>query len=440
MNTIDKVSNFIAKHQLTQTGKKLIVGLSGGSDSIALTHILLKLGYECTAAHCNFLLRGEESERDERFVREFCRKMDITCLVKKVNTSVYAQQKGISIEMAARELRYAWFEKLRIQTDIPQVAIAHHQDDSIETILLNIIRGTGIRGLTGIAPANGHIIRPMLCLTKEEVSEYIRQNGLDYVDDSSNNENIYLRNKIRHQLLPLLEEMNPSARESISRMSQHLLQVKHIYDAHIMDQKKSILIDSCIRIEALEKSSEPEAILHEILHPFGFNTTQISLIYQARNSIPGKMFFSETHRILKDRNSFIISAIPDTKNEYFLIDGSSILISYPIEFQIETIEKESLTQLIKSANVIYIDKQKVQFPLILRKWKKGDWFVPFGMNGKKKVSDYFSDQKFSILQKEECWILESEGDIIWVVGHRSDNRFRIDDQTKTVLRIETSTK
>ncbi len=435
MNTHEKVFQYIGKHQLIMPNEAVVVGLSGGSDSIVLLHILISLGYKCVAAHCNFHLRGEESQRDEAFVRQLCQDKSITLLVKDFNTQAHADKNRISIEMSARELRYGWFEQLLKDLGIPCLAIAHHQDDSVETTLLNLIRGTGIKGLKGISPKNGNIIRPLLCLTKKEINDYAKTSDLKYVDDSSNGKTIYQRNKIRLEILPLMEQINPSIKDTIGRMSQHLSQVEHIYASFIQKEKENVMQNNQISISELKKTMEPEALLFEILAPYGFNSDQIAQVYKSLNGISGKTFFSPTHRLVRNRENLVIDKILESRNESFIIDESTSHLSFPIHLKIEPISSLESFVVPKSTHTLCLDRDKISFPLILRRWEKGDWFVPFGMNGKKKLSDYFSDNKFSIIDKESSWILTSKNKIIWIVGHRSDNRFKVDSNTKKILKI-----
>ncbi|MBP1616532.1 MAG: tilS [Bacteroidetes bacterium] len=435
MNTLEEISQYIDKHQLITPNEAVVVGLSGGSDSVVLLHILISLGYKCIAAHCNFNLRGEESQRDEAFVRQFCQEKNITLFVKHFNTQTHADENRISIEMAARELRYGWFGELLKELNISHLAIAHHQDDSVETVLLNLIRGTGIKGLKGISPKSENIIRPLLCLTKKEINEYAEKNDLKYVDDSSNGETIYQRNKIRLEILPLMQQINPSVKDTINRMSQHLSQVEHIYANFIQEEKERVMLNNHISISELNKSIEPEALIFEILAPHGFNSGQIAQVYRSLKGISGKTFFSPTHRLVKNRDNLVIDKIIESSNESFIIDESTSSLNFPIHLKIERISNLESFVVPKATHTLCLDRDKISFPLILRRWEKGDWFVPFGMNGKKKLSDYFSDNKFSIIDKESSWILTSKNKIIWIVGHRSDNRFKVDNNTKRIVKI-----
>jgi len=432
---IRRVEHYIVANNLLKGGEKVIVGVSGGADSVALLDILHSFRIECVVAHCNFHLRGEESNRDAFFVEELCKKYNLKYERIDFDTEAHAEINGISIEMAARELRYSWFEQIKTVHLADKIAVAHHRDDSVETILLNLIRGTGIRGLTGIAPMNGNIIRPLLCLSRKEIIEYLADRKLSYVDDSTNSEDLYARNKIRLNIIPQMETINPSAKESIIRTAEHLSQANTIYQLYIQQVKNDILDDDAIDINKLIRYAEPEAILFEILSPYGFNSATVRQIFESIISQSGKIFHSETHNLLKDRTFFILKEKENLSIESFTIQQNDDVINYPIKLQIERILPDGNFHIEKNPYILYVDLNKVSFPLTIRKWEKGDWFIPFGMKGKKKISDYFSDNKFSIFDKEDTWLLCSTNDIVWIVGERADDRFRITMDTTEILKI-----
>lgn len=430
------VSSYISHHQLLTYRQPILVAVSGGADSVVLLHLLNALGYRCTAAHCNFQLRGEESYRDEQFVRNLCRKWNIPLFVRHFHTQQISQQQGISIEMAARKLRYEWFDELAKQLNVNRIAVGHHRDDSVETILLNILRGTGLRGLTGIAPLRNNIVRPLLCLTRQQVTEYAMAHNIDFVEDSSNGEDVFLRNKIRLHLLPLMQEISPSASESLCKMSQQLSSAYTLYQKYIHQIINHISEENRIYIHRLEQYPESETILFEMLHPLGFNSHQIKQIYESRNAHSGKVFLSPTHRLMKDRNCFLLSPVQANDVQEFTIENLDNLSHLPLKIKADILPAQSIN-LQKDPKILFADADKVQFPLTLRRWKQGDRFIPFGMKGQKKVSDFFSDNKFSLADKEDTWLLLSaDGKIIWIVGHRSDNRFRISESTLHVLQMQ----
>lgn len=431
------VEQYIVENKLLAGKANVIVAVSGGADSVALLDILYKLGYRCIVAHCNFHLRGEESNRDAKFVKDICEQYHIESNCIDFDTEAYAKEKSISIEMAARELRYAWFEKLRISKNVDTIAVAHHKDDSVETVLLNLIRGTGIKGLTGISPQNGHIIRPLLPISRKDIMLYIAAHNLSFITDSTNAENIYTRNKIRLEILPLLETINPSVKDSIYKTSKHLLQAERIYTSYIEIAKRSIIDSNGINIEKLRQQQEPEAILFEILSEYNFNADTIQNIFHSLNSISGKIFLSVTHQVLKDRDYLIIKKndVIISANTRYEINEDDSDISSPIPLKIELLKLTDKFRIEKDKNILYLDKLSVTYPLIIRRWQQGDWFIPFGMRGKKKVSDYFSDQKFNLFDKENTWLLCSGDNIIWIIGHRADDRYKITPSTDEVIKI-----
>lgn len=418
---VKKVKEFIEKEDLFSKQDKILVALSGGADSVALTRILITLGYHCEAAHCNFELRGEESDRDEDFVRNFCRSLNIKCHSIHFETRRYAAQQSISIEMAARELRYNWFSKICEESDCQVVAVAHHKDDSVETMLLNLIRGTGINGLLGIRPKNGNVVRPLLCASRQEVVEYLHRMNQTYVTDSTNLEDEYTRNKIRLNLLPLMEEINPSVKDGLVKTSSYLNDVSKVYQQAIKESIDRIFItpEKEISIEKLMNEPAPQALLFEVLSPLGFNSTQVEEVYGSLNGQPGKRFISSQWQVVKDRDLLLIEKVK-TANDKPQIIFEEVLFTK--EFVIP-----------KDKNTACFDANKFKGVISIRKWEKGDYFIPFGMKGKKLVSDFMTDSKFSLLKKEQQWVLSCNDQIAWLIGERTDNRFRIDDSTQKVI-------
>ena len=433
---LNTVRSYIEKENLLAPNAKIIVGLSGGMDSMALIEILMQLNYTCIAAHCNFHLRGIESDNDEKFVKQWCLSKKIPFITTDFFTVKYAAQKKISIEMAARELRYNWFETIRQQYDADYISVAHHKDDSIETVLLNLIRGTGIKGLTGISPKNGYIIRPLLSISRSDIEKYIIENEIPYVTDSTNEENIYTRNMLRLSIMPILKEINPAIKDALYRTSQNLFEAEKIYRNSINDSIKKVYKNGVIEINKLKKETSPQSILFEILSTLGFTPSTIEDVYESMDKISGKTFYSESHRLIKDREKFLIDDLSEnySESESYLIDNDVNELTMPLNLIIEKVK--SPVELQKNSSFLYADLDKLTFPLHLRKWKSGDWFIPFGMKGKKKLSDYFTDQKFSIKDKEDAWLLLSGNEIVWIVGERSDERFKITNATENILIIK----
>lgn len=427
-----RINKFIDDASLFGLKDKVLVALSGGADSIALLNVLLSLGYQCECAHCNFHLRGEESNRDECFVRSVCGKLDVALHVKHFDTQSYATTKGISIEMAARELRYDWFEDLRKSCGAGVIAVAHHRDDSVETFLLNLIRGTGINGLKGISPKNGYIVRPLLQESRKSIEDYLEAIGQAYITDSTNLQDEYVRNKIRLNLLPLMKEINPSVAESIFETSKRLTEVADIYNRErreTVSEKLMKLSESSYRlsIHDLKEDIAPLSLLHEVLTPLGFNAAQETDIWNSlKKDQPGKRFFSSGWEVLRDR-------------DFLLIQRRCEEESIP-ELSIVELEANPDFSFMKDKRVAYLDADKIVKPLKVRKWMKGDKFVPYGMKGKKKVSDYMTDRKFSLLDKEKQYVVCCGDDIVWLVNERSDNRYRVTEATRKILMLKLKDK
>ena len=432
----EQIQQYIIQHQLLSGEKPVVVGISGGADSVALLHILVSLGYKCIAAHCNFNLRGDESFRDEQFTIDFTKRLQVPLCKISFETNKYAQENRLSVEMAARELRYRWFEELLNTYDADAVAVAHHRDDSVETLLINLTRGSGLTGLTGIKPKNGNVVRPLLCVSREDIYTYIEKNGLEYVTDSSNSSDIYTRNFIRLKVIPLLEEINPSVKASLARTANHLYDASLIYNHSIEEARRVIIQNNRLSISALLSFPAPATILYEMLKPYGFSRTVCESIFTVLDKDSGKIFYSSTHRLLKDRSDLLIDVLSGEDNRAYLINLEDDNVDLPVELKPEIVVIKEDYQIEKDRKFAYFDFDKLSFPLVLRHWQEGDWFVPFGMKGKKKISDYFSDKKFSLFDKEKTWLLCSGQDVIWIVGERTDNRYRIEKTTKRVLKLK----
>lgn len=413
------ITQYIDNEKLISFGEKVLVALSGGADSVALLRLLLSFGYTCEAAHCNFHLRSEESDRDEAFVRELCRKLNTKLHITHFNTTAYASEKRISIEMAARELRYEWFARIKEASGAAVVAVAHHKDDSVETLLLNLIRGTGINGLLGIRPRNGNVVRPLLCVNRKEIIDYLRRIGQDYVTDSTNLQDEYTRNKIRLNLLPLMQEINPSVKNSLIDTSNYLSDVARIYAKGIEEGKARVLTEKGICISALLNEPAPSALLFEIVHPLGFNSAQAKDILASLTGQPGKQFSGKGWRLIKDR-------------EWLLIEQERTADESvpPFRLEKEWFDYTPSFVIPRNKETACFDADKLNEELTIRRWQTGDVFVPFGMKGKKLVSDYLTDRKFSISRKEQQWVLCCGERIAWLIGERTDNRFRIDEESR----------
>ena len=433
---LSTVQAYIAQHQLLRPGAPVIVGLSGGADSVALLHILTRLGYPCVAAHCNFHLRNDESDADADFAQQTAEALGLPFRRIDFDTADYARQNGVSTEMAARTLRYEWFDTLRRELGAEAIAVAHHRDDNVETVLLNLIRGTGLSGLCGMRPRNGHIVRPLLSVDRHQIVRWLADRHLPFRTDSSNASDIYRRNFVRLRLLPLMEQLNPSVRDAILRMAGHLTGVEAIY-RNAIDSHRAHLIDADgrISIDALLRTPAPHAMLFELLTPYDFTPSQCADIARALSGESGRSFVAPGGRwhLLKDRLHLILYPADEVSADAFTLTLGSELTA-PIHLSLEERIVDEAFTISRSPHVATFDADRIALPLTLRRWRAGDSFVPFGMTGRKKLSDYFSDHKFSLLHKAAAWILcDASGRILWIVGHRTDNRFRITSKTRRAL-------
>ena len=429
-----RIQQFIEKNQLLESHKLYLVGLSGGADSVALLLILRELGYRIEAAHCNFKLRGEESDRDEIFVRELCAHYNIPIHVIHFDTKEYANLHKVSIEIAARDLRYGYFRQLCKDINAEGVCIAHHRDDAVETLLMNLLRGAGIHGLTGIRPKNDIVIRPLLCVSRQEILEYLDSIGQSYVTDSTNLVDDVLRNKIRLRVLPLLDEIAPGATVNIDKTANYLREAEQVYEAEMQREKSMLSIDAGeVSITELLQQPSPSAFLHEWLSPLGFNTSQTEQILHVVNGEPGREFMSATHTLVVDRTSLLVEPIRPAMKSIKIPEAGTYRYDDATTYKIDITDEINIS---KSADVATIDADKVKFPLTIRPIENGDWFIPYGMTGRKLVSDYLTDKKFSILQKRRQLVLtDALGSIIWLVGCRTDNRVKVSNETTKILRI-----
>ena len=433
-----KVERFIQRHGLL-TGKRLVlVGLSGGADSVALLGILVRLGYPCRALHCNFHLRGDESDRDEVFARQFADSLGVPFLKVDFDTRGYAAIHQESIEMAARSLRYRWFEEQRQAFDAEAIAVAHHRDDSVETLLMNLLRGSGIRGLGGIRPRNGQVVRPLLAVSRAEIEEWLQTQGWDYVTDSSNLSDAYTRNFIRLRVLPLLEQLNPAARETIARSAAHLSAAEQLYAYTVEEARKAVFVTAdSLSIEALMRYPSPETLLYEWLRPLGFSRIVVGELFESLTGLSGKQFYSATHQVLKDRDRLYIAPLQEPSAwQPIEIPVATGELTQPLRLSFQLMERTSDFQLERASDTAYFDAEKLPGRLTLRLPQTGDWFVPFGMRGRKKLSDFFADQKMNRWEKLRQPLLCAGESIVWVVGRRADDRFRVGEETKMIFSVK----
>jgi len=416
----EKVRKYIQTNQIFSQDGLILVGVSGGADSVALLLILKSLGYQVQALHCNFHLRQEESDRDERFVSELCRKNNIPLLIKHFNTKEYAARNNVSIEMAARDLRYNWFYDVLTDNNAQSIAVAHHRNDQAETLLLNLIRGTGIRGLAGMYPIRNQIARPLLCVTRDEILAYLNEIKQDFVTDSTNLEREATRNKVRLDILPQMAEINPSIVNTLSETCSILMSSLPFYEKKVEEELNRVKHnDTEVSIPQLQECENTDVLIYEWLKDKGFTTSQHREIAESLESTSGKIWESKAYRLLKDRDKLILQE----KKEK---------VSDP---QILQEQVDSITE--TGPDLAYFDSDKIVAPITYRTAKKGDWFIPFGMEGKKLISDYLTDIKATRFEKENQLLALCGEDIIWVVGHRSDNRYRVDKDTQHIIRLRT---
>ncbi len=431
---------YIEDNALFTTEDTILIGVSGGIDSAVLFDLLNKAGFSTGIAHCNFKLRDTESDKDEAFVENLARKYQRPFYIKSFDTKKYASEKGISIEMAARELRYNWFEEIRHKHHYDRIAVAHHRDDQMETFFLNLARGTGISGLTGMKPVNGKIVRPLLYASRNEIVQYCKKNHLEFREDSSNENTEIQRNKIRHMIIPLMEELNPSFREGLMRTMENLQGIHKIQQTEIANEWERIVVrkgpDYYLSIEELKLLNPLPTYLFEFLKPFHFNNEVISDIVTSLDSVSGKQFLSPTHRLVRDRETLIVTLLASEEKKTYYLDANCSEICCPVKMKVTLLEKRYEYEIPESAKIACIDLDKVQFPMIIRCWLKGDYFRPLGMTGMKKLSDFFVDQKMSLPEKEKTWILANGEQVVWVIGRRLDDRYKITSRTKNILLLE----
>ena len=401
---------------------------------MVLTHLCKESNLDISLVHCNFHLRDEESEGDENFILELGDALDLEVFVEHFDTKAYAEDKKISIQMAARELRYQWFEELRDSLSFDYVLTAHHADDNLETFFINLIRGTGLEGLTGIPKRNEFILRPLLPFSRESIETFAKNNHLSWREDSSNASSKYLRNKIRHEMMPVLRELNPQLLESFQKTQSHLKKSSHLIEDYVSAIFPRVAQETkygySFNIKMLKTLPHLKAVLYELFRTFGF--TEWEDVYHLLDAQSGKVVLSKTHRLIKDREELLLTQLPQEQELQFRISDEEEVVMLPIgTFHFEQVERVEEVQ----TNCIYVDRNKLSFPLIVRNWRTGDYFYPFGMEGKKKLSKFFKDNKLSLPEKENCWVMCSDGRIVWVVDQRADGRFSVDGETSQIIKI-----
>ncbi|NVO03684.1 MAG: tRNA lysidine(34) synthetase TilS [Bacteroidetes bacterium] len=443
---LERFQQYIHSKDLFAKDEHVLLAVSGGIDSMVMVDLFKKSGYNFAIAHCNFKLRGEESDQDEILVRQIAENHGVEIFVKHFETGLFAEKEKVSIQMAARELRYKWFRELLGEENFDYIALAQHKDDAIETFFINLTRGTSISGLHGILPKKNNVIRPLLFTSKKEISDFAKANNVKFREDQSNSSEKYVRNKIRHSILPIFKEINPSFLETMTENIEKIQFVEKVYFQYIQEQKQKLLIHDgekySILIHDLIRNINSSSFLFELLKDFNFNQSVVNDIFNSLDSQSGKSFYSSTHLLIKDREKLLISKIEfenetDLKIEKIYIerDCSKIEIGRNC-FKFEMVENNSDFIIDKISSKAFLDFDKLVFPLIIRKWQKGDSFFPFGMTQMKKLSDFFIDNKVSLKEKDEILILCSGENIVWVSSFRIDNRYRITNSTKKIYCID----
>lgn len=430
---LQKLSKHITQNLSFLKGKKLFIACSGGVDSVVLARLFFKMEFDVSLAHCNFSLRGKESDGDEDFVVDLAKKLSIPVFTETFDTKLYAAEHKLSTQMAARELRYRWFYELIDTLKFDYVLTAHHLDDELETFLINLSRGTGLKGLSGIPQINEKTVRPLLDFSKEEILNYARENNLAWREDGSNATADYLRNQLRLEVIPKFRETNENLLQNFQKTRSHLTASQNLVDDYLVLVYELVVSEVengyRLNIKKLRELPNTEALLYELLSPFGFSAWEdISALLTAQS---GKQVFSKTHRLLKDRDVLILTEIPILNNEEIFISEETKNLNFPFPLIFETVEYIGETE----KNIVYMDKQLLSYPLLLRKWKAGDTFQPIGMKGKKKLSKFFKDEKLTLNEKENSWVLCSDGQVVWVVGLRADDNFKVTEKTKLILKV-----
>ncbi|MGW8314602.1 MAG: tRNA lysidine(34) synthetase TilS [Bacteroidales bacterium] len=428
---------YLKKEGLCSPSDQLLLAVSGGVDSVVMAHLFRAAGYHCALAHCNFQLRGKESDADEMSVRSLSDYLEYPVYVKRFDVEGTISEQGGSVQMVARELRYQWFQELAVQHGFDAIATAHNLNDSIETFFLNLIRGTGIRGLLGIPAKNRNVIRPLLFSTRKAIMAYARRQQITFREDASNLETKYTRNKIRHDLLPVMEQIHPGIEDTMAMNMQRLQEVESIFINAVETERERLFVregdQTCVEIGSLRSLAPLGTWLYELFSPFGFSSAQCAGIEQMMNAPPGSRSVSPTHQLFKDRDRLILVKSQVKEVQRYYLDSPELPSSLPFSMDIEIVAREQLKKIPGDPLTACLDFDTIQFPLTLRHWLHGDYFYPLGMDQMKKISDFFVDNKVPVPDKERAWILASGRKIVWIIGYRIDHRYRITDQTRKVL-------
>ena len=413
---------------------RFLMAVSGGVDSVVLAHLCHRLKLNFALAHCNFQLRGEESDNDENFVKDHANKWGVQFHVSRFDTIGYINREKVSLQVAARDLRYAWFERLMQKFGYDRLVTAHHLDDNLETFLINLSRGTGLGGLTGIPENTDSIARPLLAFSRQRIMEYAKSENLQWREDGSNEDTKYLRNKIRHELVPKLKRLHPTFLENFEMTIDQLKGSDLLIQNYIQGLKTEIFVQEGevihIPIKKLRQLNPVQPHLYEFFKGYGF--TAWNDIYGLLSATSGKEVRSKTHRLLKDRTELLLTKLEDAKKEVFYISETTKLLEFPVQLSIDQVDNYEKAN---TQDILYIDKKALKYPLMLRKWQEGDYFYPMGMDGRKKVSKFFKDEKMDKFSKERQWLLFSNNQLVWILGKRGDERFKVSDTTESILKL-----
>lgn len=435
---------YINEYELITRESKVLLAVSGGIDSMVMADLFIRSGIQIGIAHCNFCLRGEESDKDEELVREYALSHKVSFYTTRFRTEEFARQNGISIQMAARDLRYDWFEIIRKDNDYDYIAVAHNLNDNIETLLINLTRGTGIAGMSGIKKTNNNIIRPLLFATRVLIEKYQKEHNIEYREDSSNPETKYVRNKIRHQVIPLLKDINPSVEITLNTTAERMSDINDIVVSYIGDLKNRLIISRDGNYTIDTKKLKPylgnQTIIFELFRTFGVNTNNLDELYKIISGRTGARLFTSTHLIIKNRSEIIITLPSTNESDSYIIFTIEDLNKVPVIQSAGIVEKSKSFRIPADPDTACLDAEKISYPLLIRKWKPGDFFYPFGMAQRKKLSNYLIDRKFSIADKNNVQVMESDGRIVWIIGEKIDNRFRITDATAKILLVKSAVK
>ncbi len=437
-----RFSRFITDNDLFTADNRVLLAVSGGIDSMVLAHLFMRQGFDFAIAHCNFNLRGTEADEDEAFVKEYAENHRIDFFVKRFDTTGYASEKGLSIQMAARELRYRWFEELRSAAGFDSIALAHNLNDNIETFLINLVRGTGIAGLAGIKPKNEYLVRPLLFASRAEIREYCEKYEVRYREDSSNADTKYVRNKIRHLIIPVLREINPSFENTIEETISRVGDINEIYSGHIAKIRKSLIKElknsQSVKISDLTSLTPLNTMVFELFRSFGLTRPMVPELIKLATSRTGSHLSTSSYRFIRNRSEILIESIESESesSQHMVFNTLEELLAGNFGAKVVQAACSEGFEIPRNATSTCISLNKLKFPVIVRNWKPGDIFYPLGMNKKKKLSDFFIDNKLSMPEKERVLVMESGGKISCIIGIRTDNRFRITKATTKCLIID----